>query len=264
MGAANHDLADAGTLRPTAVAGRVIGRLAGFAAGAVLFVALLPVMAVVALGVAVELRTWRAFFVQRRLGLRGRPFAFVKLRTLPVSAPAYALKTEVVPAPPGRLVDFLRRSHLDELPQLALVLTGRLSLVGPRPKMPHEVEPVEPLYGAVRTSVPQGCTGLWQVSVAANGLPDASPEYDLFYVAHRGIRLDGWILWRTALLMSGLAGPISLGDVPRWAHRRRPHLDLAALRAYGRVLTPAAAASPERPPARIGEAVVGSVSPALR
>ena len=67
--------------------------------------------------------------------------------------------------PPSRLTAFLRRSHLDELPQLLLVPIGRLSLVGPRPRMVSEAEACDDdVYNAVRTTVPQGCTGLWQVS----------------------------------------------------------------------------------------------------
>src|SRR5215217_2594374 len=103
---------------------------------------------------------------------------------------------------------FLRTHHLDELTQLYLVPLGGLSLVGPRPKMPDRFEPVHPVYAAARTRVPQGCTGLWQIGSHKHLLPNESPQYDFFYVRERTFAMDLWILWRTALLMLHLRGPV--------------------------------------------------------
>jgi len=182
-------------------------------------VAAVPVIVVAAVGVLVAFGTW-PFFVQERIGAGGRLLRFPKLRTLPPETPAYTLKRDLDTASLPWLARALRRSHLDELPQLFLVLGGQLSLVGPRPKMPDEAEPVPSRYGMVRASVPQGCTGLWQISRASHLLPHEAPEFDFFYVSNRGLRLDCWILWRTALVVTGLGRRVDLHDVPMWCRRR--------------------------------------------
>lgn len=184
--------------------------------GAILAILAAPVVAVLAFGVALELRTW-PLFLQTRIGRHGREFGFLKLRTLPRSTPRYVLKDDLDVATLPPFVRFLRRSHLDELPQLFLVPFGRISLVGPRPKMPDDVEPVDPAYRAARIQVPQGCTGLWQIGRDSQALPHDAPHYDLFYVRYRTLRLDAGVLWRTALLMLGIGKPVSLDHVPRWS-----------------------------------------------
>ena len=189
-------------------------------AGGLLLLLALPVIIVLAVGLAVELRAW-PFFLQERIGQGGVPIRFLKLRTLPPDAPAYALKHDFEMSL-SRFRAFLRTRHLDELPQLVHVVTGRLSLVGPRPRMPDLYEPVDPFYARRRVTVPQGCTGLWQVGAGTDLLPSESPQYDLFYVAHASLRLDLWILARTALQLVGMGSPVRLGDVPAWALRQEP------------------------------------------
>src|SRR5207248_607570 len=125
--------------------------------GGVLSLLALPVLLVLALGTAIAFRAW-PFFVQRRVGEGGDLFPMVKLRTLPPGAPKYATKHALPEMRVPAFADFLRRTHLDELPQLLLVPLGWMSLVGPRPKMPDEFEPVDPRYGRTRLTVPQGCT----------------------------------------------------------------------------------------------------------
>lgn len=194
---------------------------------AVLLVVAVPVIALTAVVLAFTLRAW-PFFVQQRIGRHGRPLRFLKLRTLPRAIPAYASKLnfgEVVVPPFCR---FLRASHLDELPQLLLVLSGHLSLVGPRPKMPDPVEPADPEHAAIRTTVAQGCTGLWQISVDQHLQVSDAPAYDLFYVRHQSLRLDAWILWRTLANLLGVRPPVKLGDVPAFVLRRAPGLPPAA------------------------------------
>jgi lipopolysaccharide/colanic/teichoic acid biosynthesis glycosyltransferase len=194
--------------------------------GTVLALLALPVIIVLAFCVAAALREW-PIFVQQRMGKSGRMFSFPKLRTLPSRVPKYALKYEW-DVEVGRFAQFLRRRHLDELPQLLVVPLGWMSLVGPRPKLPDFCEPVPAEYGQARTVVAQGCTGMWQIGPDTHRLPRETPEYDLFYVENMSLRLDLWILWRTLVSLLGFGRPVQLDDIPAWT---RPGLARAAARA---------------------------------
>ena len=116
-----------------------------------------------------------------------------------------------------RFGQFLRKFHLDELPQLWLVVWGTMSLVGPRPEMPSLAATFDPDFVAERMTVKPGCTGLWQISTASAGLIGEAPEYDLLYIRSESIRLDLWVLARTASEMLGRAPLTSIDDVPVWA-----------------------------------------------
>lgn len=87
--------------------------------------------------------------------------------------------------------------------------------------MPDDFEPVDAKYAEARTRVPQGCTCLWQVGVHQSGLPSEAPEYDYWYLRHWSMRLDLWILWRTALTLVGAGHDMSLQDIPFWMVGRR-------------------------------------------
>ena len=188
----------------------------------------IPLIAVLALVLWAQHRA-NPFFVHDRIGHGGRRIPVPKLRTLAPGTDPYADKTKVTLAPPTGFARFLRVSHLDELPQLFLVPLGLMSLVGPRPRMALEAEQCgDAHYETVRTSVPQGCTGLWQISADKGGRVSDHPEYDRFYVEQRTLRLDAWITWRTVRqMLSG--GTITLDDVPRWALRQpqRQRADMA-------------------------------------
>jgi len=174
-----------------------------------------PVIVVAAIGCAVALRSWPLFLAER-VGEGGRPLRIPKLRTLPPSTPReldkYALASVTAPA----FTMLLRRFHIDELPQLVLVLTGRLSLVGPRPEMPSLHRRMDPRFAELRTSVRPGCTGLWQVSAASPGLIGEAPQYDRFFVEHRTVRLELWVLWRTLRLVLPGGQFASLEAIPTW------------------------------------------------
>jgi UDP-GlcNAc:undecaprenyl-phosphate GlcNAc-1-phosphate transferase len=200
--------------------GAVFKRTFDLVVGVVLAVLATPVILLFALVSSAVLRAW-PFFVQERIGRHGRIFRFWKIRTLPKDAPRYALKGGLDEVQLNRFSSFLRKRHLDELPQLYAVVLGRMSLVGPRPKMPDEFEPVDKEYSSLRTVVPQGCTCLWQVGVHTAGLPSDSPEYDYWYLRHWSMRLDIWILWRTALTLLGVGRDIALEDIPVWMVGRR-------------------------------------------
>jgi lipopolysaccharide/colanic/teichoic acid biosynthesis glycosyltransferase len=97
-----------------------------------------------------------------------------------------------------RVGTFLRRTSLDELPQLINVLTGEMSLVGPRPALPYEVELYKPWHMR-RLTAPPGITGLWQVVGRSTVTFDEMVELDIRYVVRRSIALDLWILFQTPL-----------------------------------------------------------------
>jgi lipopolysaccharide/colanic/teichoic acid biosynthesis glycosyltransferase len=184
----------------------------------------LPLIAVLALGTAITLRT-SPFFVQQRLGQNGVAFRLVKLRTLPKHTPKYASKTDLHDIQTGWFSAALRRTHLDELPQLMLVLTGKMSLVGPRPEMEDFYKLYDDEFARLRLSVRPGCTGLWQISPHSTGMIFDHPEYDLHYVRRHGLRLDLWILVRTLWLMIplGASRVTELAAVPTWTVKIQPN-----------------------------------------
>jgi lipopolysaccharide/colanic/teichoic acid biosynthesis glycosyltransferase len=181
--------------------------------GSVLLVLATPVMLVVALGCSIALRA-QPVFVQDRIGRNGATFRFVKLRTLSPDVPPYVDKHQLDQARIPRFCRLVRRLHLDELPQLLLVVRGRMSLVGPRPEMAHLHSLLPADLAAERTSVRPGCTGFWQVSDACTGLIGDAPEYDRWYVTHRGAGLDLWVLWHTLAKMIGRPRYPRIADVP--------------------------------------------------
>ena len=124
-------------------------RIVDIVVATVLLVVALPIIGVSALLTMAVLRT-SPFFTQTRIGRNGEPFKLLKVRTLPRSTPRYANKYEVARMRIPAFSRMLRRLHLDELPQLLLVLTGKMSLVGPRPEMPTCTAPSTP------TSPPAG------------------------------------------------------------------------------------------------------------
>lgn len=179
----------------------------------VLIILTAPIVLVAAVISAVSLRAW-PFFTQQRVGLHGRPFRFIKIRTLPTSTPRYLLKDELDFTVVPRACRALRRLHLDELPQLFLVLIGRMSLVGPRPEMTEFHALLKPEFAQARGSIRPGCTGLWQIGAACGGLIGEAPEYDLYYVDHHELALDIWVLIRTARMMLGNPELVELRDMP--------------------------------------------------
>ena len=185
---------------------------------AILVLLTLPIVLVAAAGSALALHAW-PFFSQGRIGRAGERFLFLKVRTLRPDVPGYIDKRQLDQAAIPSFCRLLRNLHLDELPQLLLVLQGKMSLVGPRPEMGYLHRRMPASFAQARTSVRPGCTGLWQISAASSELIHESPHYDRFYLAHRTLRLDIWVLYRTALNMVGIGRCITLADVPGWTLR---------------------------------------------
>ncbi len=131
------------------------------------------------------------FFGQQRLGLNDRPFTMWKFRTMVPDASRVGgyqtLTGDSRITPIGR---WLRRTSIDELPQLLNVLKGDMSLVGPRPDVPRQREAYDPDAWVRRCSVRPGMTGLAQVMHKRNGKTRPRIEYDLEYVARRGPMMD--------------------------------------------------------------------------
>ncbi|MBN1434891.1 sugar transferase [Candidatus Fermentibacterales bacterium] len=136
-------------------------------------------------------------FRQERVGYRGRRFTLLKFRTMRPDSAEY----EVAPLRAGdervtAVGRILRRTSLDELPQLFNVLLGEMSLVGPRPEMPFIVEEYEP-WQRHRLNVKPGLTGLWQI-MGRKDLPlHENIEYDFFYIRNQSLMLDFAIMLRT-------------------------------------------------------------------
>jgi lipopolysaccharide/colanic/teichoic acid biosynthesis glycosyltransferase len=141
-----------------------------------------------------------ALFRQLRIGEGGRPFLICKLRTMRVDAsPVWASAVDDRVTPLGRV---LRRTHLDELPQVLNVLRGEMSIVGPRPEQPGFVARLEHLvpFYARRHLVKPGLTGWAQVRCGYAGSDVGSAwkvAHDLYYLKHRSFRLDLIILGET-------------------------------------------------------------------
>jgi hypothetical protein len=142
----------------------------------------------------------------------------VKLRTLSPSTPRYmdkhTLGIDKMQLP--WLCSLLRRTHLDELPQIFSVVAGSMSLVGPRPALPGDVEPISAEFESARRRVRPGCTGLWQLSTASTDTATSAPRFDLYYLRRASTRLDLWIIVRTVGWVLGRVKPIEIDDVPDW------------------------------------------------
>lgn len=161
---------------------------------------LLVVLAPFMLGVALLVRFDSAgpvFFVQERVGRNGRLFKMFKFRSMRTDAPKYCASPSDTHDPRiTRVGRFLRKTSIDELPQLFNVLLGSMSLVGPRPEMPFIVEQYD-LLQRQRLQVVPGITGLWQLSADRAFHIHENIQYDLYYLRHRGFFLDLAILIHT-------------------------------------------------------------------
>jgi exopolysaccharide biosynthesis polyprenyl glycosylphosphotransferase len=167
----------------------------------------LPAVGLIALAVRLDSRG-PIFYRQLRAGENGRLFQMVKFRTMVANADqlqhlvattnAQGQLIHKSPSDPRvtRVGRFLRRTSLDELPQLFNVIQGEMSLVGPRPEMPYLVEKYD-LWQRKRFAVPQGITGWWQVNGRSDKPMHLHTEEDLYYVQHYSLWLDIQIIMKT-------------------------------------------------------------------
>ena len=221
---------------PSATPDRALGfvdvscRAQDILGAAIMLLLLAPVLAAIALAIRLDSRG-PAIFRQRRVGRDRRPFTVMKFRTMQEGAAHDPHREFVIglikgetPTPeddnqesPGlyykmigdkrvtRVGRLLRRSSLDELPQLWNVLRGDMSLVGPRPPIPYEVEHYPPHWFA-RFDVKPGVTGLWQVSGRSQVTLEEMVRLDVDYAHRRSLRLNIWILVKTVPAVLGARG----------------------------------------------------------
>jgi len=170
-------------------------RFVDIIASALALVVLAPVLALVALAVLIDLGP-PVLFRQTRPGRELRPFTLYKFRTMGPACDAFAtLRPDA--ARTTALGRFLRRARLDELPQLANVLRGDMSLIGPRPLLPRDLPPVPSAEFAARAALRPGITGWAQVNGGHRLAMADKLALDLWYVEHAGPGLDLRIAWRT-------------------------------------------------------------------
>jgi lipopolysaccharide/colanic/teichoic acid biosynthesis glycosyltransferase len=171
------------------------------AIAALALLVLSPVLLVAAIAIELGSRG-PVIYRQRRVGLGGAEFELLKLRTMALGSDPVGIGTAVTRDDPrvtaaGRV---LRRTSLDELPNLLNVLRGEMAIVGPRPTIPAQVDDYTPRQRR-RHEVRPGITGWAQVQGRA-GIPWAERiELDVWYVDHRSAALDLRILWKTTWLL---------------------------------------------------------------
>jgi lipopolysaccharide/colanic/teichoic acid biosynthesis glycosyltransferase len=194
----------------------VIRRAVDIVVSATLLALASPVLAAAAVAIRLESRG-PAIYRQRRIGMNGRPFDVLKLRTMVDGAERIGagLAVNENDSRITRVGAFLRRTSLDELPNLLNVLRGEMSLIGPRPTVPAQVERYTTRQRG-RLAIRPGITGWAQVNGRASLPWSERIELDLHYIEHRSPALDLRILWRTIAMVLGGSG-LYKGQTGGWA-----------------------------------------------
>lgn len=172
-------------------------------------IVLFPLLAVLALIIFIDDPHGSPFFVQERIGRNGKPFQFIKFRSMVVNAEAKLdelLEKNEMDGPVFKIKDdpritrigkFIRKTSIDELPQLLNILMGDMSIVGPRPALPREVVHYND-YQKQRLYVTPGLTCYWQVQPHRNDLSfDEWVDLDVKYVQERSFLVDWKIIFLT-------------------------------------------------------------------
>ena len=193
----------------------MIRRAIDVAVSAALLALSSPLLALALLAIRLESRGG-VIYRQRRVGLEGRPFDLLKLRTMVDGAEhlGAGLAVNQNDARITRVGALLRRTSLDELPNLVNVLRGEMSLIGPRPTVPVQVQQYTARQRG-RLAIRPGITGWAQVNGRASLPWSERIELDLYYIEHRSPALDLRILWRTPALVLG-GGGLYKGQTGGW------------------------------------------------
>ncbi|MFZ1154365.1 MAG: sugar transferase [Solirubrobacteraceae bacterium] len=193
----------------------MIRRAIDVVGGSAALVLATPVMGLAMLAIRLESRG-HPIYRQRRVGKDGRPFDLLKLRTMVDGAEHMGAGLAINENDPRvtRIGALLRRTSLDELPNLLNVVCGDMSFIGPRPTIPVQVDQYTARQRG-RLAVRPGITGWAQVN-GRTSLPWSERiELDLYYIEHRSPALDARILWRTVAIVLGGSG-IYKGDTGGW------------------------------------------------
>ena len=178
----------------------MIKRLFDLTLSSLILILTFPAAAIIALLIKLESKG-PVIFKQKRVGQNGKEFIMYKFRTMFMDTPPYMPKPMIYDeriTPFGR---FLRKTALDELPQLWNVLRGEMSLVGPRPEMPFIAAEYNDEQRK-RLSAKSGITGLWQINRIEGEPIHKNIEYDLYYLKNKSLLLDLKILSSTILWLS--------------------------------------------------------------
>jgi lipopolysaccharide/colanic/teichoic acid biosynthesis glycosyltransferase len=182
-------------------------RVFDLAVGLLVFLLVLPIFPLIALMIKLD-SPGPVFYRQDRVGRGGRPFRFYKFRSMYREAdrrlaelqtrneqdgPIFKIKADPRITPVGQ---FLRRSSVDEIPQIINVLRGEMSIVGPRPPLPVEVARYQPWHRR-RLDVKPGITCLWQIAGRSQIGFDEWMRLDMQYLRTRGLRTDLMIFLKT-------------------------------------------------------------------
>lgn len=185
----------------------IVGSLLGL-------ILLSPLFCIVAILIKLEDPKGKVFFAQERNGINSKTFKMYKFRSMvnnaeellqklqhqnEQSGPVFKIKDDPRITKVGK---FIRKTSIDELPQLINVLKGDMSLVGPRPPIPHEVEQYTP-YQMQRLLVRPGLTCIWQVSGRNNIGFDDWVEMDIEYIKTRNLWLDTKLIFKTIGVLLG-------------------------------------------------------------
>ena len=191
---------------------RFIKRVFDFVASLLGLIILSPLFLLIAIAIKVEDPKGAVFYSQTRLGRGEVPFKMYKFRSMVSNADESLeklLKDNEIDGAMFKMQDdprvtkigrFIRKYSIDELPQLLNVLQGSMSLVGPRPPLPREVEEYSD-YDKQRLAVKPGCTGLWQATVRNSVGFDEMVKLDLTYISKRSVAFDVYILFKTVVIM---------------------------------------------------------------
>jgi lipopolysaccharide/colanic/teichoic acid biosynthesis glycosyltransferase len=196
----------------------VIRRTIDVLGGALALIVVAPAVGIAMLAIRLE-SPGHPVYRQRRIGKDGKPFDLLKLRTMVDGAEHIGAGLAVNEDDPRitRVGAFLRRTSLDELPNLLNVVRGDMSFIGPRPTIPVQVEQ----YSArqrERLAIKPGITGWAQVHGRASLPWSERIELDLHYIEHRSLGLDLRILWRTLAIVLG-GGGLYKGQTGGWEGR---------------------------------------------